>query len=427
MIPPSLKNAIGTAAVMIIVLVFVIYEYSLRIMPTPLAADWLDSLGTHAAQLTQLNRFYFLVYISLQIPVGMCIDQRGPKPLLIAASTCCAAGCALLALALHHHWMLPARLLIGVGTTTATLCCLRLAINWLPLHWFGSICGLVTAIGMACTLQGHQIIQSIASPHWRLWLLQMSTMGLVIALLTYIFVSNTPANQRQHQSSTTKLSFRHLLTILYTPTVWICGMAIGLSFIPFSALGLQWGIPYLETIHHLNKHHATLLSRLILAGGVIGCMCFGLLSDLSRNRKKSYLVGILLALMTMACMVFLPNPSNFSIGIVWFALGLFCACGVLSFAVAKETMPLSMSATTLAVVNTIMLSIGAASQWIMVYLLALFRKQMWYVADDYQKLFLLLPFGLIITLIMVLFIKESHASQQPEYSQAAVKPHWHHD
>ena len=411
--------------IMTIALGFVSYEYILRTMPMPLAAEWLGAMSVNAAQLSQSNRVFFVLYALLQIPIGMVIDQRGAKLWLKAGSLCCAAGCILLALAPNFFLMVVARTLLTLGGATATLCCFKLAINWLPSRCFGSICGVVGAISMLCAWHGSQLIQQASTPHWVIWLLQMGALGLMIALLTHFVLLDAPMQRSPHLSRYMATTCRNLMRVLCTPSVWLCGIAMGLSFIPFSALGLQWGTSYLELSQQLNKHHATLITKLLFAGGMVGCIGFGLASDCWKNRKKTYLTGMVLAVTIMLYITLIKQHSNFTMGMLWFLLGMFCACGVLCFVIAKEAVPLSMGATTLAVVNTIMLSVGAGAQWLMTSLLTIHHSQHHYLvhtAVDYHRLFLLLPAGLVAAIMAIYFTNNNQVTQQPAYSQVETKP-----
>ena len=115
---------------------FYAYEYFLRILPSVMVTDLMQSFGVSAAVIGNLAAFYYYAYTPMQLPVGVMMDHYGPRRLLTFACLCCAMGSFLFAQPNHIFMAQVGRLLVGFGSAFAFVGVLKLATLWLPQNHF---------------------------------------------------------------------------------------------------------------------------------------------------------------------------------------------------------------------------------------------------------------------------------------------------
>ena len=72
---------------------FYCYEFVLRIIPGALQTELSTALGhISATTFAQISALYYFAYSPMQLPVGMLMDQFGPRKLLTFACLCCTLG-----------------------------------------------------------------------------------------------------------------------------------------------------------------------------------------------------------------------------------------------------------------------------------------------------------------------------------------------
>ena len=145
----------------------------------------MHSLQIDAANMGTLSASYFYVYGVMQIPVGILIDNYGPKRPLIVACLLLTAGSFGFSYSHHVYMSYICRGLVGLGSAFGYLSCLKLIVNWFESQRFAFMCGLVNMVGMVGAFVG-EIGLSVAMNYmtWRQLILSISYVGF------FIFVSN---------------------------------------------------------------------------------------------------------------------------------------------------------------------------------------------------------------------------------------------
>ena len=94
--------------------------------------DATERFGASASVLASFAVLQLLVYAALQIPVGVLVDQLGPRRLVVAGALLMAAGQLVLALADSVGLAILARVLVGAGDALTFISVLRLVAAWFP-------------------------------------------------------------------------------------------------------------------------------------------------------------------------------------------------------------------------------------------------------------------------------------------------------
>ena len=163
---------------------------------------------------------------------------------------------------------------------------------------------------------------------------------------------------------------------------------------------------------------AALLTSSLMVAWAIGGPVFGWLSDRLQNRKGLYLGGCALAVAGWMTIILLPGLSLPLMTLTILATGFSSGCMILSFAFAKESVPRELAGTISGVINMGVMSGPMILQPAVGHLL----DRLWtgemadgirlYTAESYRQGFALMLAWIILSLLLLLFTKETGCRQQ---------------
>ena len=147
---------------------FYCYEYLLRISPNVMLPELMRAFNVPSADgVAALVGYYYYAYTPMQIPVGLLLDQYGPRRVLTFATLCCAIGAVLFATTTNYAVAAMARFFIGFGSAFAFVGVLKVASIWLPPNRFAFISGFTTALGMLGGMFGNWTMNKmVATMGW---------------------------------------------------------------------------------------------------------------------------------------------------------------------------------------------------------------------------------------------------------------------
>ncbi len=222
--------------------------------------------------------------------------------------------------------------------------------------------------------------------------------------------------------SSFKKSIVDLLLIIQNKQIWVNGMYGCLVYLPTTVFGELWGIPYLMHAHHLSHHAAEVANSLLFFGLMLGAPTMGYLSDKMGKRRPLMLIGALGAGVLMGVLLYMPGLNEHCIDILLFGLGLLYSAQCIVFAVGRELSPSEAAATAIAATNMMVMLGAMFLQPLLGYLLdvswtmhhnvidavhPVLRHV--YTAMDYQLAMSIVPIGIFIAALLVLFIEETYA------------------
>ena len=332
-----------------------------RVAPAVMTDELMSDFGINAVGLGSLSAFYFYSYVAMQVPTGVLADRWGPRRLLAAGALVAGLGTLLFAMADSILWAGIGRLLIGGSVAVAFVGLLKVASNWFPPRQFAMVSGLALfcgIVGAVCAGPPLRLLMSWYS--WRSIIAGSAVFTLLVCIGIWIFVRDTPSEKGYenftHLGNPSDISeessivsgiievFRYPNTLLL---YIIPGGTVG-CVLTFSGL---WGVPYLATHHHLTTTGASVLSSGLLVAWAVGGPVFGWLSDHFGRRKPLYLLGCGLSLAGWGSVLFLNNLPIPVLASLLVFTGFCSGCMIISFAYAKESVPLNLAGTVSGVVN----------------------------------------------------------------------------
>ena len=398
------------------------FNYFLRVSPSVMQVDLMQSLHISAYQFGTLAAFYYYAYTPMQIPVGMIYDRFGARIVQFLACVTAIIGVGVFITADTLLMASLGRFMIGLGTAFAYIGVLKLASLWLAPNRFATVAGLTTAFGMVSAIISDKYLTVfVQSVGYKNALHTAFFVGIALSIILLLFMRNSPKVQLDNVQtpSSTPISFITLLNslkiVLTNPQMWLIGIIGCLFYLPASVFLDLWGIPYLRAAYQLSPEEAASMVSCTFVGWIIAGPSIGALSDKIKRRKLPLMVAAVMSTISLSAIFYLPNLSHSTLYFLFFLVGIFCGAHPLCFALGKENSPNQISGTAVAATNTLIMFGGMAFQPIVGKLLdkhainAVIENGIpVYTASDYTYALSIIPIGLIITVILSVFLKETY-------------------
>jgi sugar phosphate permease len=232
---------------------------------------------------------FFAGYTVMQIPGGLLADRFGPRAVLTISIAWWSVLTALTGMASGLTTLLTLRVLFGVGEGPFPSAAAKTLSIWFPQRELGQANGLL----IASTLIGATVAPLftaalIASWGWRSVFFALFTPGLVLAVVVWRFVQNSPPDRKQltprrvteYRDTRQKKLFAktNLGEILRTPTVLWCAACAFLSNMLAWGL-LNWLPTYLLQARGFGIAKMGMFVALTNLAGVLGYPLGGYICD----------------------------------------------------------------------------------------------------------------------------------------------------
>lgn len=420
-IPKTIKQKTSMMALIICGLgaLFYCYEYFLRISPSVMATELMQSYHITATQLGNLVAFYYYAYMPMQIIVGIFMDRYGPRLLVTIACLMCAIGTYLFACSDVLAIAQIGRFMVGFGSAFAFVGALKLATIWLPMRRFALFSGIIVALGNVGAMVGDVALTTMVQHQtWRQACMMSAALGIVLAIFIVMIVRDRNSSvPKEFQQDHINESFGHVLSGLWQALkrrqIWFNGLIAGLTYIPTTAFAELWGIPYLKQARGFTSHEAAITVSMIFLGWVIGCPLVGFISDHINRRVLPMMVGAAVALV-ISCIILYSGAMPVHVTMVlFFLLGLFACVQVLVFAYGRESSPRNIAGTAIALTNAFAMVGGVIFQPVIGMLL----DKRWagdvldgvrvYDTASFQYALSVIPIGLAVSIVIMFMMRET--------------------
>jgi MFS family permease len=337
---------------------FFCYGFVQRVSPSVMVSELMRDFSASAAILGNLSAFYFYAYAALQVPVGLLMDRIGPRRLMTGAAAVAAAGSVLFAASEALAGAYLGRLLIGAGAAFSWVGVLTVLTQWFPARRFALFTGMAQAVGMAGAIFGQApLALSVEQIGWRSTLIVVAAFGFAIAAGTWLVVRDKP-----HEAASSDGIGASLKVLLSNRETWlnaIFGLSMTAPMLAFAAL---WAVPYLITLHGIDRAAAAGVVSFMFVGWAIGAPLMGWFSDRIGARKPVMLIGATINIATFLAAIQIPWLPLSALSVIIFINGLGASAMVLGFACAREHNPPQMSSTAMSIVNVAVIGSGALFQ-----------------------------------------------------------------
>ena len=391
-----------------IAVIFYTYEYFLRVAPSVMLHNIMDTLHIDVVRAGILSSAYYWAYTPMQLFVGVLFDRFGVRVLLVIAVLACALGSAFFSLSHVYYIAMFGRFLVGFGSAFAFVSTLKIASDWMNPSQYALLSGMATAIGMLGAILGEISLSRILNTlgyYKTTWLLIAVAALLATASWCIILDKRTRHSLKKESLSNV---FKDLKRLITTWDIWLNGMIGGLLFLPTTLFAVLWGVSYFKDIYHLNNHIAAELSSTIFFGWIVGGPFVGWLSGKLHQRKKILAIGCASALLIISTILYAPNLSIHTIQFLLFCFGMASSVQILVFAISLDLVPNKLAGTVTALTNMLVMFAGFFQPLVAFLLTQHAHNATIYTQADYQHAFSIIPIALSIAFLLILLLKESY-------------------
>ncbi|MDQ8038790.1 MAG: MFS transporter [Rickettsiella sp.] len=400
---------------------FLFYKYILQVSPSIMTDELMREFQVHGIGLGNLAASFFYSFLIAQFFVGMLLDRFSPRLLTTVALLVCAFGAYSFSKADSLVLAGWARTLMGVGAAFATVSYMKMTSLWFKPNQFAFVGGLLASAAMLGAITGQVPLSLIVSMlGWRNSLRLCAILGLVLAVLFYLIGRDRPL-QPKIQSvgvAAPKFSFRDVWTVLTIKQNWLLTIYSGLAFSPIDAFAGLWCIPFLKEGYQLTHTHAAFFVSFIFFGLALGSPLLGLLSDRLGQRRYVMLGSGCVALVAVTTIIYSIHLPLWLLGSLLFLFGFSTGAFMLGFALGRELNKLTVAATIVALINTGDVIFGAFTEPLIGKLLDIGWNGKisagihYFSMMDYRRALTILPLYILLSIVLLLFIRESNTKQK---------------
>lgn len=325
------RRAVGLTFLSVVLVGMTAHLY--RAAPAVVAPDILAELDLGTAWAAYITSGFFVAAALTQIPAGMLFDTFGLRRTIPTMLLLAAAGALLFCTARSGPGLLAGRLLMGVGCGSVIMGGVVLCAKWFGPARFSSVVGLILAISQLGNLASTAPTAMIAAAiGWRGAFLALAAMSLVVAVVYYLIVRDSPPDmiaapaRRQSLSQIVGGSW----AILANRDLWpVFAMAFVAYASSFSIAGV-WGGVYLSDIHDLGLVARGNMLLLMVGAFALGLFFFGWLGQKIGSLKRAVSIGTSFSAAIFILAALIPNPSLAVTGAIFVGLGAANgACGTI--------------------------------------------------------------------------------------------------
>ena len=414
MIFMSKKNSVVKWVIWSLAAFFYFYEILLRVSPSVMVPELMNSFSVDAAALGLLTSCFYYAYAPMQLPVGLLIDKYGAKKLLTFASIFCGIGSIVFAVSTYFLEASFGRFLIGFGSSFAFVAMVYVCSHWFPVSKRALLVGLANSIGMLGAFSGQGPLGfMLQKMNWRVIMIALGLAGFFLAFLVFFIIDHEKITKEQQKKNLASSLLSGLKTICQSKQTWInSGIAL-LFYMTTSAFGELWGVPFLQSAYGLSKYSAGFAISMIFLGWLIGGPSIGYLSDRLKRRKSIIVYCILVTLIALIPIIYWTSMPLTVLYILLFTVGFASSGELLNFTLATEINSAHVKGSAIAFTNCIVSFGSGLIQPVVGVLLDYFwtgeKLNSIYIYNtiEYQKALLILPLFLILSLLLTFFLKES--------------------
>jgi MFS family permease len=330
-----------------------------RVAPAVITRELMGEFALGAAALGNLAALYYYSYVAMQIPAGVMADRWGPRRVLTAGAALAALGTLLFAFAPGYALAGLGRLLIGASVGVAFVAMLKIAGHWFAPSRFAMLSGLALCTGVLGAVSAGVPLRLLVDAFgWRGVFAVAAALTAALAVAIWLVVRDDPSElgyaSHSHAAPGGHAGFSVVGGIghaLATRNVWLVFLIAGGVAGPSLTFAGLWGVPFLVTHYGLGTAQAAGLTSLLLASWALGGPFMGALSDRMRRRKPLFAAGTALAAAGWAVVFLVPGLPLALLVALLVATGVASSCGMIGFAIVKESAPAALAGTATGVAN----------------------------------------------------------------------------
>jgi|GEM_PF-2576560 len=358
-------------------LLFYLLQFTLRIAPNVMSKEIIHTYSIGAEQFASLGSLFFFSYGLLQIPVGIAIDKSGTKIVMLCSIFLCIISSTMASMVSHFKLLQLARVISGIGSAPALLCCLKIVTDYFPQRKHPVMMGMTLAIGsLSSFIMGGLLSHITETIHLS------SAYRIIAATATLIFIailccvkqtknpeiineineSETQGKTSQQKLSSTK-PHETITDILFNKKIIILAFFSVLLYSPLALLADLWGGPFIVAKFAIKHSIASKISLYLYVGLAIGSMTLPWLWSKLNQLENGIMISSSIVITLFAMLIIRNNITEGMLITVMFIIGLSCSAEMICFALATRSFGREHSGWITGIINTVnILSVACFQQ-----------------------------------------------------------------
>lgn len=390
----------------LLVTIFYLYQYIIRIMPIAMREIWQIDFNMTATDLGMIAAVFSYSFALFQIPVGYMIDRFGVWGVTIASVIICTLGVLLNAAADNIQLVILSRFLIGIGSASPYICALKVIFDQFPKSKQKFYTGLTLSIAMLGMIIFSKLLEIIITIYdWRIATYFLMALGIALIITLVI----TKPKNRFIKAHNSLYSYEKIIKVIKTKELWLYTFVSICVYIPLPVFADVWAGAILAKKYGFSN----ILTCQISMSSYLGCMIGSLLlSNLTQERL--ILICSMIGSLTLMLIIIYSEVSLIALYIMFFIIGFCAGSIIISFrSVAKyvgiESLALSLGIlgsfyySGLGVVNY---TIGVLTDYLWNGSLGEFNEKI-YNTTNYQYSITIVILPIMITAIILIIPKLS--------------------
>ena len=387
---------------------FVLFQFFLQLSSGIVISAIMHNMALTALASGALSATFYIIYTSMQIPVGMLFDRKNARFLLVASSVICSLGCFAFASSYTLFELFLWRTTIGFGSSFAFVGLSHLLRQHFSPRRFPFMIGVSETIGFLATVLGIIGLGTMIGHYgWRGFINGAGVVGLLISFSAWRYIpAQKPINTSQENYG------HYLLAILTSKKLWANGLFIGLTFMIVTVFGAMWASSFFQVKLGCGPGRASIINALFFLGAAFSCPLFGWLSTYLERRKPLMFTSSILTTALFLAILYWPTQNQIILGCLMLLMGLFCGAYIIAFPIANELAPPGSASTCTGFTNTLALILTPILQPFIGYLLDFFSQTDGvYTLQNYQNALLVIPMSLLIACFLIYYLPEKQPSE----------------
>ena len=264
--------------------------------------DAAQRFGVGASALSTFSILQVLVYVAMQIPVGLMVDRFGPRRVLMLGVTLLSVGQLAFAFSSAFGPALASRAVLGCGDAMTFISVLRVAARWFPAARNSLVMQLTGLAGMVGNLVTTMVLaQALHAEGWTPTFAAVALLGVGAFALVALLLREAPGTAPVVPvAAPVRMPVRAQIRSSWREPGTRLGMWVHFTTaFPAGAFSLLWGLPYLVEGQGMSRADAGAMLTLLVFSTMFFALLIGRL--LARSARARMPIVLTVTTATGSC------------------------------------------------------------------------------------------------------------------------------
>nr|WP_232246637.1 MFS transporter [Kitasatospora mediocidica] len=264
--------------------------------------DAAQRFGVGASALSTFSILQVMVYVAMQIPVGLLVDRFGPRRILLMGVTLLSVGQLAFAFSSSFGPALASRAVLGCGDAMTFISVLRVAARWFPAARTSLVMQLTGLAGMAGNLVTTVVLaQALHTEGWTATFGAVALLGVGAFALVALLLQEAPPSASVLPETVSETAPVRMPVLTQIRSSWRePGTRLGLwvhftTAFPAGAFALLWGLPYLVEGQGMSRADAGGMLTLLVFSNMFFALLIGRLLARSARARMPIVLTVITA------------------------------------------------------------------------------------------------------------------------------------